>query len=488
MLTDEAATKLRDQLVREIEKRNPRIRRLERYREGRHDMPAGLAQASEGRTAELRRVFESLLKESRSNWCGLVVDAVDERLAVDGFRFKGETKPATDVWEIWQANQFDAQALLVHGCALATGQAYVTVWPGPTASDYPVITPEHPCEVIVAYEAGTGRRYAALKVWRDEDGYHNVNLFTRDAVWKWRSIRPESGFTRQYRAGESITGHITWVPREVPDEDWPLPNQLGEVSVVEYAANPRLAPRPFGGGVAEFEEAVEIQDRINETVFGRLLAMHFSAFRQKWATGLSVPKDEHGNPIEPFNASLQKLWIAPNPESRFGDFSEHNLENYLKAAEADVQHLAAITHTPPHYLLGQMVNIPAEGMRVAETGLISKVRRHQRFFGESHEDVARLAIKAHRLDDPRADDVTCEVVWRDPETRSDAERVDALVKLATIGVPRRALWERIPGVTQTELDRWETLAGEEAARQALATITTSVPQESGATVNVGGGR
>ncbi|MEO6467491.1 MAG: phage portal protein, partial [Acidimicrobiia bacterium] len=251
----------------------------------------------------------------------------------------------------------------------------------------------------------------------------------------------------------------------------------GVVPVVEYTANPRLSPSPYGGGVAEFEQVIDIQNRINETVFGRLLAMHFSAFRQKWATGLDIPKDENGAPIEPFNAAVGKLWATASENVKFGEFGEHTLTNYLAAAEADVQHLAAISKTPPHYLLGKMINISGDALKAAETGLVSKCSRHKRFFGESHEEVARLMVKAWQPDDPRSLDVTCETIWRDTESRSEAERVDALVKLASIGVPREVLWERIPGVTQTEIARWKNMAAEEAAVQALATITSNVAQE-----------
>lgn len=474
MLTDREAGVLRDRLYRELTKRRKRITMLENYREGRHPLPQGITHGTGGRTAEMRRVFEQLLKESRSNWCGMVVDAVDERLAVDGFRFGGEQESAADVWTIWQANHLDAESLLVQGCALSTGQAYVTVWPGERPGDFPVITPEHPCEVIVAYAPGTRRtRRAALKVWADDDGYLNANLYEPDVLWKWRSARSSTGFSGQFWAGD----RVQWVPRELEDEAWPLANLLGSVPVVEFSANPRLAPSPYGGGVAEFEEALDIQDRINETVFGRLLAMHFSAFRQKWATGLEVPKDEQGKAVEPYKTAVQKLWTAKNKDVRFGEFAEHNLKNYLESAEADVQHLAAITKTPPHYLLGKMANLSGDALKAAETGLVSKVGRHQRFFGESWEEVARLGVAAQDPTDARALDVRAEVIWRDTESRSEAERVDALVKLSTIGVPREVLWGRIPGVTQTEVERWKAMAAEEAATAALAAITTAVPQE-----------
>lgn len=471
MLNPPQAARLRDQLLSKLDARAKTVSVLERYYDGDHPLPDGLAEASGRKAIELRATFKRLLRESRSNWPEMVVSAVDERLAVDGFRFGGESKAAADVWELWQANAMDAESLLVHGAALSTGQAFVTVWP--SDGEYPTVTAEHPSEVLVAYEAGSTRlRRAAIKRWEDDECYLCATLYLPDALWKWRSAHPVRGFGGQFHAGAT-----TWEPRADGDPEWPLPNRLGVVPVVEYRANPKLRPAPYGGGTAEFAGVLDIVDRVNETVFGRLMAMHFSAFRQKWATGIDIPKNEAGEAIEPFDSAVSKLWATSSEKVSFGEFGEHSLTNYLEAAEADIQHLAAITKTPPHYLLGKMVNIPADGMKMAETGLVSKVRRHQRFLGESHEEVARLMVKAWNPDDDRANDVTAEVIWRDCESRSEAERVDALVKLSTLGVPRRALWERIPGVTQQQLDQWEVEAAAEDARKALATLTTQVPQE-----------
>jgi hypothetical protein len=45
--------------------------------------------------------------------------------------------------------------------------------------------------------------------------------------------------------------------------------------------------------------------------------------------------------------------------------------------------------------------------------------------------------------------------WQDTTARSLAQSVDALGKLAQmLEVPKRALWGRIPGVTQTDVQEW----------------------------------
>lgn len=54
-----------------------------------------------------------------------------------------------------------------------------------------------------------------------------------------------------------------------------------------------------------------------------------------------------------------------------------------------------------------------------------------------------------------------------PETRTEAERVDAITKLVSVGVPQEAAWERVPGVTPQTIERWRAMADEQAARTGL---------------------
>ena len=246
----------------------------------------------------------------------------------------------------------------------------------------------------------------ALKRWCDDWGFWHSNLYTPSAIYKFSSASAGSG---------SVTppAGTAWLPRAVPDEPWPLPNPFGRVPVVEFPNNPRMVT----GGRSELAGGqIDIIDRINETVFNRMLAAQFAAFRQKWVTGMEIPRDpDTGEPREPFNSAVDRLWMTENPDAKFGEFSEATLTNYIAAVEADIQHLAAISRVPAYYLLPHG-NVPSgEALKAAETGLVAKVKRRQRFFGESWEQVLRLALLMS--DDPRSDDVSCETLCHRPIPR-----------------------------------------------------------------------
>src|SRR5919108_1826804 len=61
------------------------------------------------------------------NWPRLVVDSLEERLDVEGFRLAGEAEADGRLWEWWQANDLDEESQLGHLDALTMRRAFVIV-------------------------------------------------------------------------------------------------------------------------------------------------------------------------------------------------------------------------------------------------------------------------------------------------------------------------------------------------------------------------
>jgi hypothetical protein len=436
-----------------LELRAPTTASYEAYFRGDHPLQFA--------TSKFRETFGSLFQEFADNWCPLVVDASVERLKVIGFRF-GTGGPAADhdAWRLWQSNYLDADSGLAHSEAVKTGESYLIVEPGDPAR----ITVEHPAEVIVAHAPGDRRRrLAALKRWIDEDGVQHATVYLPEAAYRFRTDRPvvdpSSPFSSVAASGADV--------RYVPDTPERVPNAFnGIVPVIPM----RNAPTMLGGGTSDLDVVIDKQNAINKLCTDMMVASEYAAFRQRWGTGIEIPADpatgrqDYGRWL----SAASRMWVVEDADARFGDFNVTDLNVYVKAIEMFIQHVAAQTRTPPHYLLGQSGAFPSgESLKATETGLVAKVRRKQVDFGEAWEEAMRLAFYAMG-DTVRAAAHDAEVLWADPEARSEAERVDALVKLSTIGVPAEALWARIPDVTPQEIDRWRLLKDAEARRAAVA--------------------
>lgn len=379
---------------------------------------------------EERQTFRRFLDESSCNWCELIVNAVAERLQVIAFGWADSSDAA---WAIWQANQMDADAELVQTDALITGGGFVLVQPDEANPSGVSITAESPLEATVLYAPGNRRqRIAGFKRYRDPASQQTTEVL----------ILPDVIATWQPTQGEPTT----------------TPNPAGLIGLVEVTPQPRTSGAPR----SELDPCIPVQDRIHTTIFNRLVASDFGAFRQIWATGVKLARQvvtsEDGASTEvlvkPWDIGANRLLTNENPDGRFGAFPGDPLAGYLSAVEQDIQSMAAITQTPPYYLQGQMVNLSADAIKAAEAGLVAKVGRRALHIGESWETVMRLALAL--VGDPGAADVGGEVIWRDFETRSQAQLADALTKLATIGVPQEVLWRRL-GATPQEVEAWKQL-------------------------------
>jgi hypothetical protein len=167
------------------------------------------------------------------------------------------------------------------------------------------------------------------------------------------------------------------------------------------------------------------------------------------------------------------LWLT-GENAKIGQWDAAKLDVFTNVIETAVTHVAAQTRTPPHYLvLGKgLVNVNAEGMKTAETGLVMKVKEMQLFLSPPTRGVfQRYAMVRNKA--ALAEQCRFGVVeWKDAENHSEAQLVDALVKLQTIGFPFPWLAERY-GLSQTEVERVMAMRETERAQDPLAAIVAT---------------
>jgi hypothetical protein len=451
----------RDRLFAELCARRFAYALYESYYEGQHRLAFA--------TSKFREVFALLFSAFADNWCELVVDSSVERLSVVGFRFGSGTGERSDdaAWELWQRNNLDAESHLAHTEACKLGVAYVAVLPDPDAQGEPVLQVEHPSCCIVEVDPGyPKRRRAALRHWLDDvEGVEYAVLYTPEWVYWWKR---EASTARRSSGGWVATSGSG--PTATP----------GVVPIVPLVNKQRLRDRR---GASDLRCMIPLQDGVNKLITDMLVASEFAAFRQRWVTGIEIPVDPNtGQPVATFKAAVDRVWTSADPGTKFGEFDVTPLGNYVQASEALIQHIAAQTRTPPHYLMGQIVNASGDALKAAETGLVAKVRAKQLAFGEAWEEAMRIAF-ALRGDATRAEAYDAETLWRNPEQRSDAEVTDAAVKLASIGVPQEALWT-FTGASPATIDRWKKMRTEEVFLTARAAVP--LPPNAGLMTAAGG--
>lgn len=436
--------------------RRPTIERAADYYDGAHN----LAFASE----KFLEAFGGLFSAFADNWCAVVADAVEERMVVQGFRVNPTSTDLDDTAKrIWEANELDLQSSIGHSDGLVAGAFFATVWPNEDDARSPEITVESAAMSIVeCHPKQRRRRLAGLRTYVDDDGYEHAELFTPAEVYLFRSkSKTSTGIDPTRRQ---------WVIDDLNDRAGDLDasgamrHPFGVVPMVEFLNRPRLtrSRRAGWGAHSEIARIIPLQDAVNKLLADLLVASEFAAYPQRWLTGYEPP-DEVGADGKPtgrvqepkFRSGPGITWWLEQEGAKFGQFEQAQLTASVEAIELVVQHIASISATPPHYLRASADRLSGESIRSAETGLIAKVRRRLGQWGAGWEEVMRLAGTAAEVGE-LASAVQMETVWRDPETRTESEHVDALSKKKELDVPPPQLWEEM-GYTPEQTGRFAAM-------------------------------
>ena len=394
-----------------------------------------------------REAYRRLIDMSRTPWGRLVIDIVTERLVIQGFRV-GDDEVDTDLWSLFRMNEINTMQHQVHREAGAIGTSYVSVWPSQEDENIPSISYESGIYVVHEMTAGDRQTVAAaLKMWVDTiDNQARCNVYTDEAVYRWFSPIKDlpSNLYLHPELYSDRNENMKWELLESFDHPY------GIVPMVPFATNPNY----LGYGVSDLSDIESTLKRLEYLTTNVLLAVELGALRQRWATGLEIPKDENGEPIETFQVALDRLWLSPDPETKFGSFEATDVNGYLKAISDGVGQLSAVSRIPMHYLVqSELANPPsAESFEASETGLIAKVMDRREPYGDSWETVARLALEiaGREVADP-----ILEVVWKDPRSRHEKDVMATAVQMQSLAIPWVAIMEYI-GYSPTEISRMQS--------------------------------
>lgn len=498
-------------ILRMTQNERNRLKKISRYM---RNFPDGVYVPRSARSE-----YHWLVKRSKVNFLPLIVSVVAENLHIDGYRsspvsgvtddytaatvalahaqealsggniagahqiitdaaalpaapdYEEENKP----WQIMVANRFISRQHGLWRAVAKYGVAYSLIMPG---DPYPVVKMVSPKRLTALYEDDVD----------DEWPIYAVEQFTVSSPQGRRKIvRLYDDDKRYTLTGSEGTYNLEWM--EADDPLLPSGTEviqvhgLGECPVVRFAHEIDLDGEMDVSG--EVEPLIPLQDQINTTTFNLLMAQQYGAFRQRWVTGM-VPDDEDGRPKEPFRSGIDRLFVAEDPTTKFGEFGQTALKDFLDAREASIRHASTISQVPPYHLLGQIANLSAEALAAARDGLDRKIEELQSTLAEPAKQTIQMASHAAG-DEENADDMNGVIMWRDTGARAFAATVDALGKLSQmLGVPAPELWQRVPGVTADDVDRWRAAAERPGVLENLARMLAAAESKGAMAAAPGG--
>lgn len=456
-------------------RRMHRLAVLDAYLSGCPPMPRA--------TDSERKAYYAFTRLARSNLARTIVRAPAQRMAIRAIRTAAADDESGDAvaWRYWTGSGLDIASTDVHSNMLTFSDGVVRV--GLDEDGQPIALRRDPRFIVTAQDPSNPlETIAAFELLWDEWArmdYAYLWLPGRQYVAsRPRPNRPSQFLIPGLTESERRWSGFAWWPRLSfdpsaftmrPDiSDIPADERDDEPYSQTYADETLMPVVPFPNrdGVGEFEEHLDLLDRINHTTMIRVVTAAVQAYKQR---ALQQPSDatadrlpdqnpETGETIdwdEIFEPGPDSLWRLP-PGVSIWESSDGQLQPIISAGTEDLKRLAIATETPFSILTPDAVNQSAEGASGGKEMLSFKVEDRQRIAGRQWAKVIstmfKMAPDEDRYDESgndRADASKIVMDWMPAERSSLQEKAqaDGLNKSLSADMAAAKIW----GLTADEV-------------------------------------
>lgn len=344
-------------------------------------------------------------------WARIAVDAIHDRLNVDGFRYPDSTDADQTMWDIWQRNDLDLEAPLGFLDALIHARSHLVCGTGDDGA--PLVTIESAYNLAYLWDSRKRAVRAALQLYTEDD-QERATLFLPDVTVEL-----------------SRDGASAW---KVEGRD---PHDVGWTPVLPLVNRARVHDRY---GTSEITpELRSITDAACRAMLRMEVGAEFFSVPQRYAVGASAQdfQDADGNLKSAWETYIGRFLVferdidgnAPElGQFTAGDPATHTtLLNYY----ADV--VSSITGLPSSYL-GKTTDNPAsaDAIRMSTDRLVQKAKRKQSSFESALEGAMRASIAFQNGTIPDQAQLI-ETIWRPPEIPTPAATAAAIQQQVATG-------------------------------------------------------
>lgn len=341
----------------------------------------------------------------------LAVDVLTEVLIPEGFILGDDTKIPDTLQHWWAVNDMSTQFQLAATEALVQGAAYWIVGPGKKGIPRISFVTRNGTATKLDHFGDVAEAVTAYVI--DGDSYvthYDVGLTTYYKKSRHRNVWE---VVDSYETGLEKPAIVPMFNRE----------RVGDVR-----------------GRSILQEIITPTDAASRTLTNLQVAQEMLSMPQRYILGDGVHEaarkiaDESGVSMQQakFEAYIGNLMYGPSGAT-VGQLPGADLSSLHNTYRLYAQEVSAITGIPPA-MLGITTDNPAsaEAMRVAKDRLIQRAEEKARMFGDSLEQVFRLALRFEGHDIENMDSL--EMRWRDPATASESARAAYLLQAHAQGI------------------------------------------------------
>lgn len=382
-------------------------------------------------TSEMKKMMQigdARLDRYNANYCEMVINAMADRLTVD--RIAVNPDADDDPAQQWanamlRHNRFDALQIDIREAALRDGETFVMMEYDENSKQIELYHNgawDGDDGIIVVMDASYKTILAGVKAWW-EGNQKRVNIYYPDTVEYYTST---DGALAAYEEPKPTIRY-----GEVPG-----------VPIIRFSSK-KMA-------TSELKNVIPLQDSLNRTLVSMIMAAELTAFSVMFAKGWKPPqaitpgmiyhaelKDANGSPIVPQDEDQARTMAAIIGSYSLERIQGGSLTELINQADWIISQIEAVTSTP----VDLSSSASGEHLKQLDVRLQGKIGRAQVSFGNSYEDLVRLAITQDSTfggNNPKATE-TISTEWKSAEIRNDADVLALFKHLNDAGYERAAL-------------------------------------------------
>jgi hypothetical protein len=431
---------------RDADSRRDRLERLWAYYIGRAPLPQVASEYTE--------VFRAVMRKARSNYAGMCIAAMLNRMALNSVSTGVDNVGGDDLAnQIAEVSNLEAEIQDLFAYLFVMSEAYaMVVAPKSGSTAAPLIKALDPRNCIGDPHPDNPQVLRALLV-RSYDAMFDEDKATLFLPGKmFRARKPT------YQFGVSFS---KWEWDGEPEDVVGI-DELGGIPAIRIDNK---------DGQGEFEAHLDLLDRINDTTLQRIVIAWYQSFKQRAVEGDLEGDDDEPLTLEEFkeifSADPGALWRVP-AGVKFWESTQADLTPIINAKRDDVREFAAVTTTPMHLISPDSANQSAEGASLVREGINHKVKDRRARVAPKIKLLFRMAFafagQAERGAKIKLD-------WGALESNSLADKGSATAQARGVLSTKRILVD-IWGMTPQEAEENIT---ELAAEQLLSMATAPPP-------------
>ena len=367
-------------------------------------------------TKKLKEVFKSINTYFAENWLGVIVDAVIDRLVLNGFDISENDNASKTLNDLWRDFNIGLIAEDVHESTAIVSEGFIIAM-----NVIDIETEQEELDIyfndarmchMFYYRDQPNKKRVAAKVYFDDEQYFNLVLYYRDHFEYYRS-------KTTLKDGQWPASWKSLQPD--PDGDWE-DNPFTTLPVFHWSTSKTTRKRDMG------PSEISMQDAINKLLSDMMVSSDFNSFVQR----VIISKADPGNMPNTPNAN----WGIPaSDEGQAASVTElggRPLDPYLNAIDKLATSLAIISRTPKHYFFSQGGDPSGEALIAMEAPLNKKVKKRQQRYSVEWQAFVQFLLELNGVEIERNQIVA---LWEPAETIQPRTTAEIIQILVSTGVP-----------------------------------------------------